>query len=98
MAQELRQAGIAAEAYVGGGGMRAQMKYADKRASPVAVIEGEDERARGVVTLKDLKLGAAMSREIEERSAWREARPAQVEAPRANLVAAVRALLQGGAP
>jgi len=97
IARELREAGIAAEAYVGGSGLRAQMKYADKRGSPWVVIEGEDERARGVITLKDLALGAALSQRIEAREAWREARPAQREAPRGELVAAVRAMLAGGA-
>ena len=38
--------------------MRAQVKYADKRHAPVAVIAGGDEFAAGEVTLKDLVLGA----------------------------------------
>src|SRR5690606_7023513 len=35
---ELRNAGIRAEMYLGGGGMKAQMKYADRRGSPCVVI------------------------------------------------------------
>ena len=58
LAKELRDAGLRAEAYIGEGGMKAQLKYADKRGAAIAVIEGGDERARGEVTLKDLKLGA----------------------------------------
>ena len=42
---ELRQSGIRAEMYLGTAGMKAQMKYADKRGSPCVVIQGGDERA-----------------------------------------------------
>jgi len=54
MARDLREAGIRAEVYLGGSGMKAQLKYADRRRSPVAVIQGSDEAARGEVQLKDL--------------------------------------------
>ncbi|HAC59470.1 MAG TPA: histidine--tRNA ligase, partial [Rhodobiaceae bacterium] len=84
---------IRAELYLGGAGMKAQLKYADKRGAPVAVIEGEDERAKGEITLKDLILGAEMSKEIEDNTAWREGQPAQVSVPRARLVEEVVAML-----
>ena len=61
MASELRSAGIAAELYLGSKGFRQQLKYADKRDSPVAVIAGGNEFERGEVTLKDLRLGAKLS-------------------------------------
>jgi len=93
MAAELRSAGIAAEVYLGASGMRAQMKYADKRNAPIAVIMGGDERARGEVTLKDLALGAELARTITDNKEWREGRPAQLSVPRAELVARVRAML-----
>ncbi len=92
MAAELRAAGLRAEAFLGGGNVGRQLKYADQRRSPVAVIAGEDEFARGVVQLKDLALGARLAAEIETREEW-AAQPAQVEAPRAELVEAVRAML-----
>ena len=79
--------------YLGGSGMKAQMKYADKRGAPIAVIEGEDERTKGEITLKDLILGAEMSKEIEDNTAWREGQPAQISIPRARLVEEVRAML-----
>ena len=60
--QELRAAGLRAEAYVGNGKMGDQFKYADKRGAAIAVIEGGDERARGEVTLKDLALGAELAK------------------------------------
>ena len=92
MCAELRNAGIRAEVFLGGGNMAKQMKYADRRAAPVAVIEGEDERAAGVVTLKDLALGAELSARIETREEWTEHR-AQKSVPRGDLVAEVRAML-----
>lgn len=98
MAAELRSGGVAAEAYLGGAGLRAQMKYADKRGAPLVVIQGEDERARGVVTLKDLALGKVMAAGITERKEWREARPAQLDVPRGDLLRAVQAMLAGAVP
>lgn len=93
MAAELRAAGVRAEVYVGGSNFAKQMKYADKRAAPVAVICGEDERARGEVTIKDLVLGAELSKKIDDNAQWREARPAQTSAPRARLVDEVKRAL-----
>jgi len=92
MAATLRQAGIRAEVYLGNPkNFGNQLKYADKRASPVAVIQGSDEAARGVVQLKDLILGAKLAQEatLEE---WKS-QPAQVEVPLDDLVAQVTALL-----
>lgn len=92
MVGELRQAGIRAEVYLGNPkNFGNQLKYADKRASPVAVIQGGNEAASGTVILKDLILGAkiAESATLEE---WKD-RPAQVEVPRADLVAEVKRML-----
>ncbi|MGV8995378.1 MAG: histidine--tRNA ligase [Parvibaculaceae bacterium] len=93
MTRELRAAGMRAEMYLGGSGMRAQMKYADRRGAPVAVIEGEDERAAGQVTLKDLILGTEVSREITDNTEWRESQAAQITVPRAEMVEAVKVIL-----
>ena len=89
---ELRSAGIRAEAYLGNPkSFGNQLKYADKRQSPIAVIQGGDEAARGTVILKDLILGAkiAAGASLEE---WKS-RPAQIEIPRADLLAEVRKML-----
>ena len=96
MVQALRAADIRAEMYLGSSGLRAQMKYADKRRAPVVVIEGEDERAKGEVTLKDLALGSKLSAEIESAEEWRKGQPAQVSVPRTKLVEAVRDILARG--
>jgi histidyl-tRNA synthetase len=92
MAAELRAAGIRAEVFLGGGNMGRQLKYADQRNAPVAVIEGGDEEARGVVQLKDLALGARLAANIATREDW-SSQPAQTEVPRAALVAEVRAMI-----
>ncbi|MBE0553037.1 MAG: histidine--tRNA ligase [Rhodobacteraceae bacterium] len=83
---------IRAEVYLGNPkNFGNQLKYADKRQSPVAVIQGGNEKAAGTVILKDLILGAqiAQNATLEE---WKD-RPAQVEVPEADLVAAVRRML-----
>ena len=93
MVSDLRRAGIRAEVYLGNPkNFGNQLKYADKRGAPVAVIQGSDEAARGVVQIKDLVLGAkiAQNATLEE---WKE-RPAQVEVARADLVASVKAMLE----
>lgn len=92
MVGQLRQAGIRAEMYLGNPkNFGNQLKYADKRGSPIAVIQGGDEAAKGVVVLKDLILGAKIAENatLEE---WKD-RPAQVEIPLADLVAEVKKML-----
>jgi histidyl-tRNA synthetase len=93
MAQCLRQAGVRAEMYLGTAGLKAQMKYADKRGAPCVVIQGGDERAKGEVQIKDLIEGAKAAASIKDAKAWREGRPAQFSVPEANLIAAVRDVL-----
>jgi histidyl-tRNA synthetase len=95
----LRQAGIAAELYLGSGGMNAQLKYADRRRSRVAVIQGSNERnAAGgpQVTIRDLKLGAELAKSTKDRADYLELRQrAQFPAPEAELVERVREVLAG---
>ena len=92
--QELRAAGIRAEMYQGNWKKFGnQLKYADRRNAPVAIIQGGDERAEGLVQIKDLIEGKRLSGEIEDNTTWREARVAQVSVPEAELVAKVREIL-----
>ena len=93
MVAQLRAAGIRAELYLGGAGMKAQMKYADRRGAPCVVIQGGDERAKGEVQIKDLVEGARLSAEIEDNATWRESRPAQFSVPEAELVGAVQRVI-----
>ena len=96
VAGELRAAGIPAEVYLGSSGMRPQMKYADRRLSPAAVIIGDDERAAGTVTVKDLDLGRALSAKVDDNTAWRTERPGQATIPRGELIGFVRRILEAG--
>jgi histidyl-tRNA synthetase len=93
MAQELRAAGIRAELYLGTSGMKAQMKYADKRGAPCVVIQGGDEKGRGEVQIKDLVLGATLTA-IEDREEYlKKQAEAQFAVPEADLVMAVKGVL-----
>ncbi len=94
MVQQLRAAGIRAEMYVGTSGMKAQMKYADKRGSPLVVIQGGDEKAKGEVTLKDLALGSQLASGVESREEYASQRLAQVSVPETDLVSAVKKMLE----
>lgn len=92
MAAELRAAGIRAEVYLGNPkNFGNQLKYADKRGAPVAIIQGGDEAARGVVQVKDLVLGARIATDAS-LDEWK-AQPAQTEVPCADLVSEVRRIL-----
>jgi len=55
LAGELRGAGIATEVVLEGGKLGKQFKYADRAGIRFVVVLGEDELARGVVTVKDLR-------------------------------------------
>jgi histidyl-tRNA synthetase len=92
--QALRHAGIRAEMYQGNKkNFGDQLKYADRRGAPLAIIQGGDERSQGVVQIKDLIEGKRLSGEIEDNASWREARVAQVSVPEAELVEKVREML-----
>ncbi len=93
MVSDLRQAGIRAEMYLGGSGMKPQMKYADRRGAPCVVIQGGNERAEGVVQIKDMVAGAELAANIEGHDAYKEARPGQMTVPEAELVETVRVIL-----
>ncbi|WP_113485895.1 histidine--tRNA ligase [Rhizobium cremeum] len=92
--QQLRAAGIRAEMYQGNWKKFGnQLKYADRRGCPIAIIQGGDERAEGVVQIKDLIEGKRLSGEIADNAEWREARVAQVVVPEGELVAKVLEIL-----
>ncbi|MBT8423634.1 MAG: histidine--tRNA ligase, partial [Silicimonas sp.] len=92
MATELRNEGIRAEVYLGNPkNFGNQLKYADRRGSPVAIIQGSEEAVRGVVQVKDLILGAKIA-ETATHEEWKD-QPAQFECPRDELVARVREIL-----
>jgi len=94
LAQRLRQAGIPAEMYLGTSGMKAQMKYADRRGAPCVVIQGGDEIAKREVQIKDLIEGAKAAETIKDAKEWREGRPAQFSVSEDELVSAVKGVLE----
>ncbi len=91
----LRAANIRAELYLGNpkNNIGTQLKYADKRGSPCAVIQGGDEKARGEVQIKDLILGATLV-DTKDRDEYLK-RQAETQFPVKEdaLVEAVRRLL-----
>ena len=94
MVQTLREAGIRAELYLGNPKkFPKQLEYADKRGSPVVVIQGSNEREAGEVILKDMIEGAKAAAAIKDNKEWKETRPAQVSVPESGLVDAVREIL-----
>src|SRR5579883_3276183 len=97
LVSELRNAGIAAELYLGEGGMNAQLKYADRRGSLCAVIQGSNERdapSGRQVVIRDLVLGAELAKASKDRADYLELRQrAQQTVPEAELVARVRDVL-----
>jgi histidyl-tRNA synthetase len=69
------------------------MKYADRRGSPLVIIQGMDEKAKGEVQIKDLRLGAELAKGIDSREEYKEARLAQVSVKETELIAAVKQTL-----
>jgi histidyl-tRNA synthetase len=94
MVQELRNANIRAELYLGSGKFGAQMKYADKRGAPCVVIQGGDEKAKGEVQIKDLTLGAELAGMAKDRDEYKHKQAeAQFAVKESELVAGVRRVL-----
>jgi len=93
MVAALRAAGMRAELYLGQGKFGAQMKYADRRGAPCAIIQGGDEKAKGEVQIKDLILGASIAR-IKDRDEYKAKQAeAQFAVPEDQLVDGVRRVL-----
>ena len=96
MVAELRRADIPAELFLGNKNIGNQLKYADRRGSPVAVIAGGDEFDAGTVVVKNLLYGKEVSQGIEDRDEWLNAENVQQSVARSELVATVGALLDPG--
>jgi len=94
MTARLREAGVRAELYLGAAGLKAQMKYADRRQSPCAVIQGSNEKAEGKVQIKDLRLGAEIAQGGRDRADYlHKQAEAQFSVDEGELVEAVRRVL-----
>ena len=92
---ELRNAGIRAELYLGNPkhSVGQQLKYADRRGSPCAVIQGPDEKAKGEVQIRDLIAGSAPSDTKDRDEYLKKQAEAQFAVKEGELVEAVRKLL-----
>ncbi|MCB1465015.1 MAG: histidine--tRNA ligase, partial [Nitratireductor sp.] len=89
--QDLRAAGIRAEMYQGNWKKFGnQLRYADRRHCPIAIIQGSDERAAGKLQIKDMIEGRRQAAAIESNEEWRETRPGQFEIDEVDLVAEVQ--------
>ncbi|MET0606957.1 MAG: HisS family protein, partial [Beijerinckiaceae bacterium] len=93
MVASLRAANIRAEMYLGESGMKAQMKYADRRNSPCVIIQGSNERNAGEIQIKDLIEGAKRADAFRSNAEYRAARLAQFSCKASEMVAKVRELL-----
>ena len=92
----LRNAGIRAELYLGSAGMNAQLKYADKRGSVCAIIQGSNEREKGEIVIKDLVAGAQVSaaaKDMDRNEYLALKQRAQFAVPAEKLVDAVKDVL-----
>ena len=86
----LRSNNINAEIYTGSSGFKAQLKYADKRNCKYAILCGEDEVAKELVTLKNLEIGSKISEEIDSREDWTQAKDAQKTFPLTSLIEEIK--------
>lgn len=94
IAAELRSAGINTELYVGTQGVGKQFKYAGDSGKMVAIVVGEDELKADTVSIKDLRLGEELSKEVgADRKKWLEQQPAQFSVSRSQLTEAVKKVL-----
>ncbi|RCL02158.1 MAG: histidyl-tRNA synthetase [Candidatus Tokpelaia sp. JSC188] len=90
---DLRSAGVRAEIYMGDAGIKAQMKYADRREAPCVIIQGSIEREAGTVEIKNLIEGARLSKKIKDNETWRKQRPAQITVSQNQIVPEVKRIL-----
>jgi histidyl-tRNA synthetase len=92
IARQLRDKNIDAEVYYGfQRGLKKQLSYADKKNSPIAILLGEDEFKKGVVTVRDLRLGSKMSADITDKEEWKK--KAQFEVPRNELIEKIMSII-----
>ncbi len=92
IAAELRSAGIPAEVYYGmQKGLNKQLAYADKKGCSIAILLGSDEAAKGIVSMKNLKLGREIAADVTDKAEW--TKRVQSEVRREDVVEAVRRIL-----
>nr|MBN2277010.1 histidine--tRNA ligase [candidate division Zixibacteria bacterium] len=95
MVNQIRDAGIRAELYMGETrNINKQLKYADRVGIPLAVIAGSNEFENGRVTIKDLRAGRELSKDVSDREEWLKAENVQETIGRADMIIHLQNLLQ----
>jgi len=97
MVASLRAAGIRAELYLANPkhSIGQQLKYADRRNAPCAIIQGSNEKAEGKVLVRDLIAGAELATLEKDREDYlAKQAEAQVSVQESELVEGVRAILK----
>ena len=97
MTQDLRNANIRAEMYQGNPkDFPKQLRYADRRGCPIAIIQGGNERAEGKLIIKDLIEGKRIAATITDNAEWKEAKAGEKVFAEGDLVKEVTAMLAAG--
>jgi histidyl-tRNA synthetase len=93
IAEELRSNDIPCEISLGTKNLAKQLKYCDKRGATLAIIAGDDEFDKGILSIKDLSEGKEISKTISERDEWKESKAGQVNIKRDNLIQTVSEII-----
>jgi histidyl-tRNA synthetase len=73
IASNLRKNNISTEIYYGSKKqLKHQLSYADEKNCPIAILLGEDEIKKGIVSVRNLKLGKQLSSEITDKNEWKK--------------------------
>jgi histidyl-tRNA synthetase len=70
-----------------------QLRYADRRGSPIAIIQGGNEKAEGKLIVKDLIEGKRIAETITDNAEWREAKAGEHLVDESDLVITVKRVL-----
>jgi histidyl-tRNA synthetase len=93
LASQLRKSRIDTEVYYGfQRGLNKQLAYADKKQCPIAILLGENELKKGVITVRDLKMGKDIAGDFSDKTEWQKT--SQFEVKREDLVTKVKQLLK----
>lgn len=93
IARQLRDAEIDTEVYYGSQrGLNKQLAYADQKNCPVAILLGGDELEKGVITVRDLKMGKDIASDFSDKAEWQKR--SQFEIKREDLVEKVSEIIQ----
>ena len=94
IAEELRNSNIPCEISFGSQNLAKQLKYCDKRNASIAIIAGDEELEKGVLSIKDLSAGKEISKQISERDEWKESKAGQINIERQNLISSVLKIIK----